>query len=109
MRKNGKRFQVDIVEGSWFSTVHESMSQAELKNVTTTPYTHLVYQLPHRSHICSEKSKDNHGVVGRYAREGKRFEGYLAVFHLLWFFSCFINLFSFGVIFCRNYKFIIFL
>ena len=51
MRKNGKRFQVDIVEGSWFSTVHESMSQAELKNVTTTPYTHLVYQLPHRSHI----------------------------------------------------------
>ena len=40
MRKNGKRFQVDIVEGSWFSTVHESNVAAELKNVTTTPYTH---------------------------------------------------------------------
>ena len=34
MRKNGKRFQVDIVEGCefWFSTIHESMSQAEKKN-----------------------------------------------------------------------------
>jgi len=42
MRKNGKRFQVDIVEGSWFSTIHESNVAAELKNVTTTPYTHLV-------------------------------------------------------------------
>ena len=81
MRKNGKRFQVDIVEGSWFSTVHESMSQAELKNVTTTPYTHLVYQLPHRSHICSEKSKDNHGVVGGDMQEkGKDLKGILQFF-----------------------------
>jgi len=32
MRKNGKRFQVDIVVGSWFSTIHESMTQTEKKN-----------------------------------------------------------------------------
>ena len=42
MRKNGKRFQVDIVEGSWFLTIHKSNVAAELKNVTTIPHTHLV-------------------------------------------------------------------
>ena len=85
MRKNGKRFQVDIVEGSWFSTVvHESMSQAELKNVTTTPSTHLVYQLPHRSHICSEKPKDNYGVVERNMQEKEKdLKGILQFFTLV--------------------------
>ena len=43
MRKNGNGFKMDIVEGSWFSTVHKSNVALEKKNGTSsTPYTHLV-------------------------------------------------------------------
>ena len=57
MRKNGKRFQVDIVEGSWFSTVHDSVLQAELKNVTTTPYTHTLSTNYHIGHTFAVRNR----------------------------------------------------
>ena len=77
MRKTGKRFQVDIVEGCefWFSTIHESMSQAEKKNFNQKTL-HLVPTTIQVMHICSEKPKDNHGVVGMQEK-GKGLNGIL--------------------------------
>ena len=74
MRKNGNGFKVDIVEGFWFSTVHESNVAMEKKtNITSsTPYTHLVPQLPYRlMYICSEKPKTTHDVVEDVKEKGK--------------------------------------
>ena len=73
MRKNGNGFKVDIVEGSWFSTVHESNVALEKKNVTSsTSYTLLVYQLPYRSNVHLQwETKDNHDVVEDVKEKGK--------------------------------------
>ena len=60
MRKNGNRFKVDIVEGSgfWFSTIHESMTQAENKNFNYKTL-HTLSTNYHVGHmlIYSEKPK----------------------------------------------------
>ena len=83
MRKNGKRFQVDIVVGSWFSTIHESMTQTEKKNFNQKTL-HLVPTTIYRSCTFAVRNQQDNRARG-HAREGERVKGIykIIVFHLL--------------------------
>ena len=58
MRKNGKRFQVDIVEGAWFSTIHESNVASRIKecNHNTLHTLSTNYHIGHTFAVRNQKT-----------------------------------------------------